>query len=151
MKSICRVSNVVAYHRWAESKSNPKPWDIYSLFSTKIPVLALRFVDGDEKNWPLTWKGKYLRLAIQLALDVLKSWQAYRPLRAHVVISRLERILPRIILAFQYSLNEEYKISSIRDIRRLSLVERKALLIQMLDAIEEISSIKNPKNPMLAA
>lgn len=127
-------------------------WYIPDILYARIPTLALRNLNEDpKKEWPLIWKqDKILAQAILLTLDTLKAWQAFRPLPSDLVIKKLTKKLPSIILRFQREMLDLniYRISDLRNSKK----EITLRVIQLLsNTVGEISEIKNNKNPMMGS
>jgi hypothetical protein len=128
-------------------------WDLYDILMERLPVLVLRKrnLKDDDKNWPLSWeRDRPFQLAIDLTLNMLKGWQAYRPDNSKKIVKRLKKDLPEILLTFQkYMLNKNARTPS--EIIRKSKSEIQEIIITVSKVVGEISSYKNIRNPMMGS
>jgi hypothetical protein len=138
------------YSRKAKSTPQDEIWDIKNLFLERFPVLALR--KRKYTDWPLSWKkDRNLRQAIDLTLETLKAWKAFRsrnPKKS--TIKNLREHLPRNIYNFQSKMLK-YHIKNSRDIRRLNQYDYNKILEAVSRSVGDISIYKTDKTPMLGS
>ena len=154
MGEILNVTNLNKYiGRYSNRKAieDRTDWYIYDLIYTKIPILALRNQYDDEKNWPMVWgKDKFLAHAIELTLNTVKSWQAFRPNDSQSLIRKLKIGLPPIILNFQNKMLQ-FEIWRIRDLRNKRKEDQNHILMEMSEAVGKVACYKNENNPMMGS
>lgn len=159
MGKIINIKNLNHYcGRFSKRPKKKSPqeklnWYVYNALMERIPVLVFRAInlEDEDTSWPLSWKNdRNLKIAIELCLNMLKAWQAYRPEKSKNIIKGLKRDLPFIIMRFQKKM-EKYKIKRARDILRLKDRESQEILKTIMDAVREVSSYKNEQNPMMSS
>lgn len=141
------------YSRKAKSETPEKiiGWNIYDTLIEKLPILALRNRNPDEEYWPLSWeRNRNFPIAIDLALNSLKAWQAFRPEKSNKIINTLKKDLPQIILKFQKNMRK-HRVKNAWDIIIKGKDHYIKILIIMSKTIGSISSYKNDQNPMLGS
>ena len=159
MGKILNIKNLNSYcgrfSRKPKKKTTEKiiGWYLYSVLMERLPVLVLRAsnLEDDDTSWPFSWKNdRYLRLAIDLTLNMLKAWQAYRPEEAKYIIKELKEDLPEIILNFQKEV-QKFNIKGARDIIRKKKRDSQKILRIISKTVGEISLYKNKQNPMMGS
>jgi hypothetical protein len=119
----------------------------------RLPVLVFRVsnLEDEDTSWPLSWKcDRNLKLAIDLTLNMLKAWQAYRPETPIRIIKELKQELPDIILNFQKEM-QNFNVRKARDIIRKRNCDSQEILRIISETVGEISSYKNKQNPMIGS
>ena len=152
MGGVLNVKNFNAYtgrysrKKRARSVERETGWKVYDLFAQIVPVLALRAL-GDERSWPLCWRNdRHLSRGVDLTLNSLKSWQAFRPFPPGTVIRKMRRALPGIVSRFQrVMLSREVK-----GLWRLGKQEDE-VIVRISGAVQEVSNFKNPVSPMFGS
>ena len=157
MNQIMDIRNFNAYVGRYSRKPNARHpqhrvgWYVEDLFYTRVPVLAIRNLYDDDKNWPLVWRrGKNLDLAIKVTLDTIKSWQAFRPMPSNNIIGQLEKALPSIALSFQENMKRE-GIDGISGLKYMNKKKVQGVISSMATAVERVSRFKNGANPMMGS
>jgi hypothetical protein len=152
MGKILSISNFNAYTGRYSRKPKRKSveqrtgWYVRDLFAQLIPVLALR-AQGERQGSPFAWRNdRHLRHGIDLTLSTLKYWQAFRPFPSRKVIRKLAREVPKVVGSFQRTM---------RRIQARSLWElgedREIAVVAICEAVQRLSALKNPTNPMLGS
>ena len=124
-------------------------WYIDMTFMERFPVLSFRSKIWDDKKDIYSWdKSRDTKIAISLALNILKAWQAYRPYRAKILIGSLERKLLRKLTAFQSTMTY-YGVYDSWDICKSK--NRKEIRDYLCEIVYEISEEKDNRKPMLGS
>jgi hypothetical protein len=147
---ILKLANLRAYTRGQQQGTLPQ-WPIAEMLYQRVPVLAYRnYLNNDNRNqWPLCWEARRIVPALELAGNILKGWQAFRPLSSREVIRALAPKLPRIILQLQDTLRSH----SVDYVTCLAPTGSKSaeILVQMAHAVSSIARAKHVRNPMLGS
>ena len=138
-----------AKHRTPERKIG---WYIEDNLLEKIPVLALRNRRIDERNdLPFSWRrNRDLTQAIDLTLNTLKAWQAFRPANSDKIIKKLRSDLPQMIMKFEERIRR-YNVRKVWSIRNLDQVDYNSVLEIVSKIVGEISNYKTERYPMLGS
>jgi hypothetical protein len=156
---ILNIKNLNSYcGRFSRESKKKSPqeiigWYLYSVLMERIPVLVFRVIDLEDgdTSWPLSWKnGRNFKLAIELTLNMLKAWQAYRPEESKYIIRDLKKDLPDIILNFRKEM-QKFNVKRARDIIRKRNCDSQEILRIISETVGEISSYKNKQNPMMGS
>ena len=159
MGKILNIKNLNSYcGRFSRESKKKSPqeiigWYLYSVLMERLPVLVLRVnnLEDDDASWPLSWKyDRNLKLAIDLTLNMLKAWQAYRPEKPKRIIKELKEDLPNIIVNFQKEM-QNFNVKKARDIIRKRNGDSQEILRIISETVGEVSSYKNKQNPMMGS
>lgn len=143
MGNIINIDNFRAYCRIEN-----RIWKISDLLEDRFPVLDLRNMMFDD-NYPLSWKNEsYFNLAVNLTLEILKRWRAYRPKNPDKIIKKLTaaKDLHKLLLKFQKNVLK-YRIKNTREIIRMDQDCYNKIIIIISKTVGDISSYKNDKKP----
>jgi hypothetical protein len=158
MSNIVSSKNFNAYCGRYSRRAKPKTpeskigWYIEDNLLEKIPVLALRNRSMSEKNdSPLSWRrNRDLTQAIDLALNTLKAWQAFRPEKSQKIIEKLRSNLPQMIMKFEERIHR-YNVSDVWSIMTLPQTNYNRVLEIISKIVGDISSYKTERYPMLGS
>lgn len=158
MSHIVSSKNFNAYCGRYSRRARPKTperiigWYIDDNLLEKIPVLALRNRSIDEKNdSPFSWRrNRNLAQAIDLTLNTLKAWQAFRPEKSQKIIKKLRSDLPQMIVKFEERIRR-YNVSDVWSIMTLPQPNYNMVLEIVAKIVGDISSYKTERYPMLGS
>jgi hypothetical protein len=136
--------------KWRKTPAKTTGWDIEGNLLEKIPILALRNRDMEE-NSPLSWEpDRNLRHAINLALERLKAWQAFRPIKADKVTRKVAAAVFIRLIKLQGHL-KEHQIESVWNIMKLDQKEYDQVVVLISETAGALSSFKSKFYPMLGS
>ncbi len=148
MGKIMTVENLQAYESGPGANPN---WPIADLVYQKVPILSYRnyFCEYDDAQWPLCWDSRRVSFALRLVAEILKSWQAFRPLPAEAVVKKLEPAFPKIVGILQATLYRHAKagVSSVVP----NSPPWREIIVAMAKAVSDVSGAKGIQNPMLGS
>jgi hypothetical protein len=147
---ILSLANLRAYT--AQQQRGTKPtWPIAEMLYQRVPVLAYRDYLNNyvDKQWPLCWERRRIAPALNLAGNILKGWQAFRPFSSRRIVRSLEPRLPRIVLQLQDRLRS-YSINSVTCLGPTG-GKTAEVLVHMARAVSSLARAKHVSNPMLGS
>jgi len=156
MPRILTITNFNAYtgrySRPGKRKATEEKtgWDSYDALHERLPVLALRNRDaGDE--WPLSWTGgRNTKIAVNVTLDSLKAWGAFRPAAPGGIIEQLVKAVPKVVLSFQRRMADS-GIRCLREVLKQDDATYNEVVLTAAKAVGYLSSFKKSQVPMLGS
>ncbi len=132
-----------------KSIENKLNWHIDMTFMERFPVLSLRSKIWNDRKDIYSWdRGRNTKIAISIALNMLKAWQAYRPYRSRIVIESLQKKLLPKLNTFQNTMIDY----GVFDSWTISESEKKEEIRDYLsEVVYEISEEKSNRKPMLGS
>jgi hypothetical protein len=125
-------------------------WNVYDGLHERFPVLALRNREAEDK-WPLSWTGgRNTKIAVDVALQLLKAWQAFRPSDSGKIIDGLSKAVPKVVVSFQKRLAGS-QIRCLREVLKHDAPMYNEVMLSAAKAVGYLSSFKNIHLPMLGS
>jgi len=159
MGDILNIKNFNLYVGRYSGRPNAKPpekelgWYLNNAIHERLPVLALRKRDAGDES-PLSWTGgRNTRIAVNVTLDSLKAWQAFRsgrPGAGEKIINRLSQELPWAVVKFQDKMTD-CGVRLVREVPKLEWSGVDRVVIAMADIVGKISFLKAKQAPMLGS
>jgi len=149
MNAIMTTHNLRAWYTNAETDTG---W--VALIYERLPILALRN-RASWDAWPCSWQTHKANfgVAIDAALLILKSWQAFRPSSLKSLRPKLESEIRTTVGRFQQTANK-LGADSLRAALKLDAAKRSRLVDAATTAVARLSACKPTKStpsPMMGS
>lgn len=156
MSGIFTITNFNAFtgrysrSRRKESTEEKTGWNVYDGLHERFPVLALRNREAEDK-WPLSWTGgRNTKIAVNVTLQSLKAWQAFRPSASGKILDGLSKAVPKVVVSFQKRLAGS-QIRCLREVLKHDDSTYNEVMLSAAKAVGYLSSFKNNHLPMLGS